>query len=60
MKLLALLIGLAIAAAVAWNAGEQHRKNCISEKKTDCSVLPWQDGKAKRSPNTLDRQHKGF
>jgi hypothetical protein len=35
---------LAIAAPVAWLAGEEHRENCLSQQRTSCSVLPWDSG----------------
>lgn len=44
------LICLALLAAALWNAGELHRKNCISSGRTGCSVLPWVAGTVPASP----------
>jgi hypothetical protein len=38
---------LLAAAALAWNAGEQHRRNCIDSGRIGCSVLPWDNGHPK-------------
>ena len=42
----AAIVGLLVllAASVAWLAGEQHRRNCISSGRVECSVLPWKAG----------------
>ena len=50
------LIGLLIATAIAWDAGEQHRSNCIREGRTSCSVLPWDNGNAKPAQRRPRRQ----
>lgn len=44
------LVLLVLAFGVLWNAGEQHRKNCIQEKRSDCSVLPWANGRDAPAP----------
>jgi hypothetical protein len=54
LKLAAVVVGLAIAAALAWNAGEMHRENCIHSGHVKCSVLPWENGKPKHKPSFKD------
>ena len=58
LKLAVVIVGLVIAAALAWNAGETHRQNCIRAGRTACSVLPWENGKPKprnaRAPSGPD------
>lgn len=44
------LICLALLVAALWNAGELHRKNCITSGKSGCSALPWIAGDAPTSP----------
>ena len=46
----ALVLAILAVAALIWIAGEQHRENCISQNRADCSVLPWENGKQPRSP----------
>ncbi len=57
MKLAALIAAFALVVAILWLAGEQHRENCIREGKRDCSVLPWESGKAKPRPNPFENRH---
>jgi hypothetical protein len=47
MRVASLLVALVLTAGVLWLAGEQHRKNCISDGRRACSVLPWMAGTAK-------------
>lgn len=42
-----------IVAVLGWNAGELHRRSCISSGKSGCSVLPWVAGNAPVSPASL-------
>lgn len=37
------LLVLAVAT-LAWIGGEAHRRNCLSQKRANCSVLPWKAG----------------
>jgi hypothetical protein len=57
MKFVALIVGLAIAASLAWLAGEQHRENCIRDGKRSCSVLPWDSGEPKPKRSILDERN---
>jgi hypothetical protein len=54
----ALTAAVVIALPVAWLAGEQHRDNCLSAGRDNCTVLPWDQGtKTHFTPaagNTLD------
>jgi len=42
-KLIAVLVALCVLGAL-WIGGELHRKNCLSEGHSGCSVLPWVAG----------------
>ncbi|HTA98827.1 MAG TPA: hypothetical protein VK730_14440 [Solirubrobacteraceae bacterium] len=44
------LICLALLVVALWNAGELHRRNCITSGRSGCSVLPWITGDAPPSP----------
>lgn len=39
MKVAALVVGLVIAVAVLWAAGEQHRQTCIEKAQVDYPAL---------------------
>jgi hypothetical protein len=39
------------ALALAWTAGLEHQANCVHAGKTGCSVLPWKDGHAPKTPD---------
>lgn len=44
MRIALVAVTAMLAAGVFWNAGEQHRSNCLVAGKTGCSVLPWEAG----------------
>ena len=47
------------AGSVLWLAGEEHRKNCQTAGRTECSVLPWDAGKRiAATPDTPDPREK--
>jgi len=63
VKIAALIVAAALAASVAWVAGELHRENCERADRVGCSVLPWDDGErakltdaqcARRDANGVD------
>ena len=51
MRIALVAVTAMLAVGVFWNAGEQHRSNCLVDGKTGCSVLPWEAGaKSPSSP----------
>lgn len=46
-----LALGIIAVCLLAWIASEHHRQSCIREGRIECSVLPWDNGKMKPSPN---------
>lgn len=44
MKLVLTIAAAIVALSVLWGAGELHRRNCVNEGRSGCSVLPWASG----------------
>lgn len=53
----AFTLALLLVAATAWNAGEAHRRNCLTAGRVACSVLPWEDGHPKSGWGTLQGKY---
>lgn len=57
MKLAVVIVGLLIAAALAWNAAERHYDNCVAAAKADNPPAPTFTGSLDESgdPDTISR-----
>src|SRR4051794_5355954 len=58
VKVAGLVLAVFAVVTLVWIGGEHHRENCIRSGRIDCSVLPWQAGKAK--PKAARRAPGGY